>query len=43
MRAEDDLLLDVLTAIAKGDTADSADLAAEALLTQTIDFDRWYA
>lgn len=40
---EDGLYFDVLRAIADGETDDPAGLAAEALKTLGIDFDRWCA
>lgn len=41
--AEDGLWLDVLKAIAKGECADPAAVAAEAIKTNDIDFSRWCA
>lgn len=40
---EDELYIDVLTAIAKGACADPAACARAALLVQEIQFSRWYA
>ena len=41
--AEDDLWENALRAIASGETADAAGIAAAALKTKTIDFARWCA
>lgn len=41
--AEDKLHQDVLKAIANGECEDPAACAQQALMTQGIDFERWYA